>query len=197
MEDLARAFVSFFAIIDPVANVFVFHLFSREFSSRQKLTAAIVATVAAFVMLVTFALGGEAVLDFMGISREGFQIAAGLLLIPPAYRLVMEGQLLPHPAEAQADALNFALVPLATPLVAGPGALAATISFSDSLGTDVTIAAFSAVLALSLAGFTLADSLFRLLGPSLLRLLARLVGIVLFAIAVDFVLDGIKAFFDI
>jgi len=88
-------------------------------------------------------------------------------------------------------------VPLATPLIAGPGALAVTTSFSDSLGRGVTIGAFSLVLALSLVAFLFADALFRLLGSTLLRLLARLVGILLFAIAVDLVLDGARAVFEV
>ncbi|HXH21335.1 MAG TPA: MarC family protein [Dehalococcoidia bacterium] len=195
MDDLARAFVSFFAIIDPVGNVLVFHLFTRTLSQRDRLLTAAVAVGAAFVMLTAFSLGGHEGLDLLGISQDGFKVAAGLLLLPSAYRLVMEGQ----PAEGDgtpSHPLDLALVPLATPLIAGPGALAATISFSDTLGQDVTVGAFSLVLALSFAAFAAAGALFQLLGAPFLRLLARLVGIVLFAIAVDFVLDGARAFFE-
>jgi multiple antibiotic resistance protein len=195
MDDLARAFVSFFAIIDPVGNVLVFHLFTQSFSRRDRLIAAHVAVVAAFAMLTAFSLGGHEALDLLGISQDAFKVAAGLLLLPPAYRLVMEGQ--PVPAtNGAASPLDLALVPLATPLIAGPGALAAATSFSDSLGQEVTVVAFSLVLLLSLAGFIAAGALFRLLGRPFLHLAARLVGIVLFAIAVDFVLEGVEAFFE-
>jgi multiple antibiotic resistance protein len=197
VDDLARAFVSFLAIIDPIGNVLVFHMFSRGLTEDQRRLTAVVSVATAYVLLTVFSLGGASVLDFLGISLEGFQIAAGLLLLPAAYRLVMEGQ----PGEARQgealEPLDMALVPLATPLIAGPGALAVTTSFSDSLGRGVTIGAFSLVLALSLVAFLFADALFRLLGSTLLRLLARLVGILLFAIAVDLVLDGARAVFEV
>jgi multiple antibiotic resistance protein len=193
---MAQAIVSFFAIIDPIGNILVFHLFTRNLNLRQKLVAAVVACFAAFAMLLAFSLGGQEVLEFLGISPESFQVAAGLLLIPPAYRLVVEGQ--PGPvAEAEtADPLDFALVPLATPLIAGPGALAATTSFAQDAGQATTIAAFTIVLIFSLAAFALADQLFRVVGAPVLKVLARVVGILLFAIAVDFVLDGAKAFVE-
>jgi multiple antibiotic resistance protein len=190
---MTQALVSFFAIIDPVGAVLVFHLFTRRLNTRQKVIAALVACLAAGLMLLAFSLGGQEVLDFLGISEESFRVAAGLLLLPPAYHLVAEGQ--PVPAEQQAsDPLDFALVPLATPLIAGPGALAATTTLSQSVGTATTVAAFSIVLLITLVSLLLADWIFRLAGAALLRLLARLVGILLFAIAVDFVLDGLRDF---
>jgi multiple antibiotic resistance protein len=193
---MAQAIVSFFAIIDPIGNVIVFHLFTRRLDFRQKLIAAVVACLAAFVMLLAFSLGGEEVLEFLGISEESFQVAAGLLLIPPAYRLVTEGQPGPVDDEQAASPLDFALVPLATPLIAGPGALAATTTFTQDAGQSTTIAAFTLVLLFSLVAFALADQLFRIAGAPVLRVLARIVGILLFAIAVDFVLDGAKAFVE-
>jgi multiple antibiotic resistance protein len=192
-----QALVSFFAIIDPVGNIIVFYLFTRGYVWRQKALAASVAVVASWAMLLAFSLGGERVLDLLGISFESFRIAAGLLLMPPAYNLVMHGE--PTHVEGeeqQLDVLDFAMVPLATPLIAGPGALAATTSFAATLGESETIAAFSAVLALTLASFLAADVIFRVVGLRVLNVLSRIVGIVLFAIAVDFVLDGTRAFLE-
>jgi len=192
-----QALVSFFAIIDPVGNIIVFYLFTRGFVWRQKALAASVAVLASWAMLLAFSLGGERVLDLLGISFESFRIAAGLLLMPPAYNLVMHGE--PTHVEGgqpQLDPLDFALVPLATPLIAGPGALAATTSFAATLGEGETIAAFTAVLALTLASFLAADLIFKLVGLRVLNVLSRIVGIVLFAIAVDFVLDGTRAFLE-
>ena len=193
---MAQAIVSFFAIIDPLGNILVFHLFTRGLEQRQKLIAAVVSVGAAFVMLLAFSLGGQEGLDLLGISAESFQVAAGLLLMPPAYRLVAEGQPAQVDEGQPRDPMEFALVPLATPLIAGPGALAATTSFSHSVGTDTTLVAITVVLLISLASFVMAEWLFRLTGPALLRVVSRIVGIVLFAIAVDFVLDGVRDFVD-
>jgi multiple antibiotic resistance protein len=191
-----QALVSFFAIIDPLGNILVFHLFSRRFGASQRLLAAAVAVLAAFLMLLAFSLGGPEALEFLGISQESFQVAAGLLLLPAAYRLVMEGEPMSTDAQQPRDPLDFALVPLATPLIAGPGALAATTSFTQTVGRLETIAAFSVVLALTMAAFVVAGWLFRVLGEALLRLMSRVIGIVLFAIAVDFVLDGARTFLE-
>jgi multiple antibiotic resistance protein len=194
---MAQAIVSFLAIIDPVGNVLVFHLFAQRLPFQQRALAAVVAVAAAFVMLLAFSLGGNEVLDFLGISPESFQVAAGLLLLPPAYRLVAEGQPAPVPDDESPDGpFDFALVPLATPLIAGPGALAATTALSQSAGRDTTIAAFTIVLLITLVSFVAADLIFRLAGPPLLRVLSRIVGILLFAIAVDFILDGVRDFVE-
>jgi multiple antibiotic resistance protein len=193
-----QALVSFFAIIDPVGNIIVFYLFTRRFAWRQKALAASVACLGSWAMLLAFSLGGERVLDLLGISFDSFRVAAGLLLMPPAYNLVTHGQPT-HEEGADAhgqDVLDFALVPLATPLIAGPGALAATTSFAQTLGQGETIAAFSAVMALTLVSFLAADIIFRVVGLRALNVLARIVGIILFAIAVDFVLDGTRAFLE-
>ena len=195
---MQQALVSFFAIIDPVGNIIVFYLFTRGFVWRQKAMAASVAVLASWAMLLAFSIGGQRVLDLLGISFESFRIAAGLLLMPPAYNLVTHGE--PTHVEGEeatrSDVLDFALVPLATPLIAGPGALAATTAFAATLGEVETIAAFTAVLALTLVSFLAADLIFRVIGMRVLNVLSRIVGIVLFAIAVDFVLDGTRAFLE-
>lgn len=193
---MEQAFVSLFVIIDPVGNILVFHLYSQDFGTRQRLTAAGIAVLAAFLMLLAFSLGGTEALEFLGISQASFRVAAGLLLMPPAYRLISEGE--PESSEAKHSRrpLDFALVPLATPLIAGPGALAATTSFAASTGIGETLAAVSIVLAITFVSFAAAGRLFNLLGESFLRLASRIVGIVLFAIAVDFVLDGLQVVFE-
>ena len=194
---MGQALVSFFAIIDPIGNIIVFYLFTRAFAWRQKALAAAVAMLASWLMLLAFSLGGERVLDLLGISFDSFRVAAGLLLMPPAYNLVTHGEPVRTEGSPQhVDALDFALVPLATPLIAGPGALAATTSFAQTLGQTETIAAFTAVLLLTLVSFLAADIIFRLLGLRVLNTLSRIVGIVLFAIAVDFVLDGLRGFLE-
>ncbi len=195
-EDFARAFVSFFAIIDPLGNVLVFYLLTQTFSLRQRIFVAIAATTAAWAMLVLFVLAGHEVLEFLDISFDSFKAAAGLLLLLPAYRLVSEGQPMDVTKTREAEPIQVALVPLATPLIAGPGALAIAISFADTLGATTTILSSGAVLGLSLVMFAVSGVLFVWLGQSVLRLLSRLVGILLFAIAVDLVLEGLKAFFE-
>jgi len=194
-EDLPRAFISFFVIIDPIGNVAVFYLLVRSLPLSRRLHAAIIAVGAAFFLLLLFSLAGREVLDFLGISPDSFKVAAGLLLLLPAYRLVERGQPMEVAGQEELDPLQLALVPLATPLIAGPGALATAVSLSQTLGAGTTILGMSLVLFVSFVLFAGATWVFLLLGPSVLRLLSRLVGILLFAIAVDFVLEGLSAIF--
>lgn len=192
---MGQALVSLFVILDPLGNILVFHLYSQTFRLSQRLLAAAIAVTAAFLMLLAFALGGQEALDFLGISQESFNVAAGLLLMPAAYRLVMEGEPAPSGALHSREPLDFALVPLATPLIAGPGALAATTTLAVEVGRGNTLVAMTIILAITFVAFAMAGWLFRLLGEPFLRLSSRVVGIVLFAIAVDFVLDGLRAIF--
>lgn len=194
-EDLARAFVSFFLIIDPVGNLVVFHLLTSKMARREQLQVAFVAVLAAGAMLVTFALAGEDVLDFLNISQAGFRVAAGLLLLIPAYRLVTQGQFFETSAEERPQPLDVALVPFATPLMAGPGALASATSFSDRLGTAETLGGIGLVLMTSLGAYIASQWLTNVLGATSLRLLTRLVGMLLVAIAIDFVIEGLQMSF--
>ncbi len=195
-EDFARALVSFFAIIDPIGNVLVFYLLTAQLPRPLQVRAATVSVVAAFALLVVFALGGEQVLEFMGISAQSFQVAAGALLVFPAYRMVERGQSLDlsDADGVRVDVFQVALVPLAVPLLSGPGALATAVSLSQGIGAGLTIAAAAAVFAMAWALFAWAEAVFRLLGESALRVLTRLVGVLLMAIAVDFILEGARTF---
>lgn len=194
-DDLARAFVSFFVIIDPVGNLVVFHLMTSRMAFRQQAEVAALAAVAAGVMLVIFALAGEDVLDFLNISPEAFRVAAGLMLLIPAYRMVSQGQFYESAAEASPAPIDIALVPFATPLMAGPGSLAAATSFADDLGAAETIGGIVLVLCVSFAAYVSSHSLFNLLGASTFRLLTRIVGMLLVAISIDFIISGLQASF--
>lgn len=194
-EDLARAFISFFAIVDPIGNVTVFYLLARPFTVSRRLQVAAVAVGTAFGLLALFAFAGREVLDFMGISVDSFKVAAGFLLLPTAYRLVERGQSIDVTDEGELDPVQLAMAPLATPLIAGPGALATAISLSDTLGRTPTVLGMGLVLLLSFVAFAAGAWLFQALGTSLLRLLSRMMGILLVAIAADFILDGLSATF--
>lgn len=197
-DDFLRAFFSFFAIIDPVGNVMVFHILTHNMNLFARLTTAVVSVFVAFAMIIVFSFAGETILDYLSISTASFQVAAGVLLVLPALHLVERGEPLPRgSAFLESDPLQLAFVPLATPLMAGPGALASAISFTATVGRVNTLGAVTLVMFLTLAAFALATWLFELLGPSILRLLSRLVGMLLMAIAANLILEGLKVVFEI
>lgn len=191
----ARVVIAFFAIVDPLGNVLIFYLLTRALAPRRRILVAAIAVGSAGALLIVFTLAGQQVLDLLGISTPSFQVAAGLLLLLPAYGMVSRGEPIEPSQEADLDPFQVALVPLATPLLAGPGALATAISLAGTAGPGRTLIGLSAVLLLSFVLFAVADRLFALLGTALLRLITRLVGILLFALAVDFILKGLQAIF--
>lgn len=192
LDAFGRAFFALFVIIDPVGDVLVFHILAAHLSRRQRAATIGIAVTAAAVMLGLFAVGGSGLLEVVGVSPGSFRVAAGLLLLPTVYSLVVEGELPQTSRNAELDPLQLGLVPLATPLLAGPGALASVVTFSRTLGANETLLATGAVLAVSALVFAASGVVFRLLGPALLRLLTRVVGLVVFAIATEFVLSGIN-----
>ncbi len=196
-DDFLRAAISFVAIIDPVGNLLVFALISRGIERRGVISMALVSTGAALAIVALFVAAGDGVLDYMDISKESFQIAAGGLLLIPAFRLVERGEpwiAIASETEA-AGPLQLALVPLAIPLLAGPGALATAVTFSGTLGRGTTLAAAASVLVATAALFIAANLIVRMVGGPSLRIAARLVGVLLMAIAVDLIVGGLDVVF--
>ena len=159
---------------------------------------ALVAVGLAFGLVVLFTLTGNSVLDFLDISAASFRIAAGVLLVFPALRLVEHGNQvattgegLPGGGGGGAASSRGAVV--AIPLLAGPGALATATSFAGRYGEGTTLAAAGAVLGLTFLLLVGAPLLQRLLRESLLRAVARVIGVLLMAIAVDLIVSGIEA----
>src|ERR1700736_3081839 len=186
----AEAFITLVVIMDPLgsAPIFISLTAGRTPAARQR--AALEAAGAAGGVVVVFALFGRLVLDYLHVSVESLTIAGGLLL------LLVALQMLRGEGSPPADTANVALVPLATPLLAGPGAIAAvmvlTRRYEDMPGRiGVVVGIVAAVLVVAI-GLLLADRIARLLRPSLIQLLTRVLGLLLSAIAVQFIVDAIK-----
>ena len=189
-EDFVRVAVGFFAIVDPIGNILVFQAIAGLSPTRERAAIAFLAVGVSFVLITVFAAGGEAVLDFLGIGTESFQIAAGVLLVLPAMRLVERGVIFDSNEQVPASGLDAAVVPLALPMLSGPGALALATTSAAEFGQGLTIAAAGSVLAFTLAVFIASAALTALLHPTVLRAAARVVGVVLMALAVDFIVTG-------
>ncbi|HSL58649.1 MAG TPA: MarC family protein [Acidimicrobiales bacterium] len=186
--------VTVLVIMDPVGNVPIFLALTRDQSPREQKRSALLAAVVAGAVIFLFALAGEQLLSLLGISLEALQIAGGLLLLIIGYELLNpEGG--GFMAAAGPDA-NVALVPLGTPLLAGPGAIAATmlaIAEADGVGGRLSV---SAALAVALVAVWLAlrfaSRLARILRPSFINLLSRVLGLLVAAIGVQLLAEAIE-----
>jgi multiple antibiotic resistance protein len=191
---LAEVFVTLFVIMDPVGTIPIFLSLTRGRSPASVRRAAWQAVTVSFAVIVAFALVGQQILDYLGISLPALQCAGGLLLLLVALELLTGKEQTPT---ASAD-VNVALVPLGTPLLAGPGAIVATMVLSrqvedlpDLVGVALGVVAVHVALWLAMR-FSL--PILRLLHDGGVVLVSRIAGLLLSAIAVQLVADAVRAF---
>jgi multiple antibiotic resistance protein len=196
LQLLGSAFVTLFVILDPPGTVPIFIALTASMTSRQRIRAARQAVVVAFGVIVAFAVFGQQLLDYLHISLPALQCAGGLLLLLVALEL-LTGR---SDAPGGAEGVNVALVPLGTPLLAGPGAIVATMVFvqradhvSEYVAVGVGVLLVHVCLWLSMR---FAGQIHRVLGDSGTTLVTRIAGLLLSAIAVQLVADAVRAFID-
>lgn len=193
---LTEVFVTLFVIMDPPGTVPVFLALTGTMTAKQRKRAARQAILVAFGVIVVFAAFGQQVLDYMNISLPALQASGGLLLLLVAMEL-LTGKM-EDPAPSENGNVNVALVPLGTPLLAGPGAIVATMVFVQHadgaagwLAIALGIVAVHVCLWLSMR---FAGVINRVLKDSGTTLITRIAGLLLAAIAVQLVADAVHAF---
>ena len=195
---LISAFVTLFVVIDPVGLAPLFAALTHDDPPARRRAIAFRAVGLGFGILLVFGLAGEAVLEFVGISMPAFRIAGGMLLFLTALDMLFERRTKRREdqAEEEDDRPDPSIFPLATPLIAGPGAIASMILLTGAPGADWTtqalmIGVMAAVLALVLILFMGAGLISRLLGRTGINVATRLLGMLLAALSVQFVIDGL------
>ena len=189
-----EAFVTLFVIMDPLGTIPVFLGLTGGFTMRGRARAAGQAVLVSLGVIVSFALFGQQILDYLGIGIPALQGAGGLLLLLVALDLLTGRAEDPQ----RVQDVNVALVPLGTPLLAGPGAIVATIVFvrrADGVPDYVALAV--AILAVHLALFLalrFSGGIIRVIRESGIVLVSRIAGLLLSAIAVQLVADSILGF---
>jgi len=190
--------VTMFVIMDPIGNVPIFLSVTRGLDGRSRDRAALLAVLTATLVVFAFALAGQQVLAYLGVSVPALQAAGGLLLLLVALELLTDSSSPPGDEPEDGDHVAVAMVPLGTPLLAGPGAIVATIVFVNDAGgpadLGVIAAAVASVLLLVFLGLRFSGLLIRVLGRSGILLLSRIAGLLLAAIAVQMLADAVIAF---
>lgn len=189
----AQVFVTVLVIMDPLGNVPLFLALTRDDPPQRRRSAALQAVCVAGGVILLFAIFGQTLLDLLGISLEALQVAGGLLLVLIALELLRPEQ---GAEESKAAGNNVALVPLGTPLLAGPGAIAATMLAmrgADSPGELLTVVlALVAVLAVVYLSMRFAPLLLRVLRDNGINLITRVMGLLLAAIAVQLIASAVQ-----
>ena len=201
IETALVAFTTFFATIGPLDVPAMFAAMTPSDSAKSRRAMAVRGTLIAAIILLVFALIGELLLDSLGISIAALRVAGGILLLLIGIDMVFarsSGGTTATPEEAREGATktDISVFPLATPLIAGPGAMGAAIllmadASGDWLLQATVVGAMLAVLALTLLGLLLANQVQRLFGVTGMHVISRVFGVLLTALAVQFVFDGI------
>jgi multiple antibiotic resistance protein len=201
MLDFATtAFVSILFLVDPPGTVPAFMVLTASYSPERRRRTALVASLTATLTLMGFATAGNVVFQVLGLTLPAFQIAGGLILflvaldMIRAQRLTQEG-----PAEMKegTEAADVAIAPLAIPMLAGPAALSTvTVLMAQATGPVQVAQVFGAIALTGLICYVtlrLAGPIQKRLGTTGVHILGRVLGLVLAGIAVQFVLNGLKA----
>ena len=192
-----QAFVTLFVIMDPPGATPIFLALVKDQPSRKRILMAWQGATVSLVVIVAFAIFGKFILDYLHISVEALQGAGGLLLLLIALEL-LTGR---DSTSDKAKDVNVALVPLGTPLLAGPGAIVTTIVFVQNADTvSMKFALAAAIVAVHVAiGLTLMFStkIVSVIKESGVTLVARIAGLLLAAIAVEMIVQAIKGFFNL
>jgi len=194
---IITAFVTIFVVIDPIGLAPMFVAITKGADARHRRIVALRSCAIAAILLTLFGLFGESVLGFVGISMPAFRISGGILLFLTALEMLFERRTQRRKGQAtKAD--DPSVFPLATPLIAGPGAIATIILLSGQAdGISELIAVhlvMLAVVALVLLFFLAAPLMERALGDTGINVVTRLLGMLLAALSVQFVLDGLAGF---
>jgi multiple antibiotic resistance protein len=193
----AQAFVTLFVILDPPGAAPIFLGLSAGKSVKVQRRLAWQAATVSLVVIVTFALFGNALLDYLNISLAALQGAGGILLLITGLGLLTGALTENESAKTQ----NIALVPLGTPLLAGPGAIVTTMLYVQKAdGTDQLGALAIAIIAVHLLiglTFMFSTKILAVIKESGVTLLARIAGLLLSAIAVEMIVNSVKAFFNL
>ncbi|MGQ0659779.1 MarC family protein [Sphingosinicella sp.] len=198
------AFVTFLVVIDPPGCAPIFAGLTREASAAQRRSMAIRSVLIAAGILLFFALLGEDLLGALGVSLSAFRIAGGIMLFLIAIDMVFEKRTERRENRAEEVAASevddVSVFPMAIPMIAGPGSIASAMLLTaraDGLAaTAVVLGALLAVLVLTLVALLAAGPLMRLLGHKMEAMITRLLGVILAALATQFVIDGIERSFS-
>lgn len=207
-DTFLNAFITLFVTADPIGNAPLFLGLTVGLTAAVRRTIAVRASVIAFMILSLFAVTGTAVLDTIGISIDAFRIAGGVLLFVTAFEMIygarQQRRKQTSNAASAEHAADLAVFPLAIPLLAGPGTISATILLSSEMSASPDVKAWVGTLSLIsvIAAITFvaaiillaAEALDKYIGATGKLVMTRLLGVLLAALSVQYIADGVLAF---
>jgi len=204
IEFFASALVTFLVIIDPPGCAPIFASLTQGAAAAHRRAMAIRSSLIAWAILMFFALLGQPMLEALGISLAAFRIAGGIMLFMIALDMVFERRTQRRESRAQSiegtpQAEDISVFPMAIPMIAGPGSIASAMLWvgraEGSIEVLLVLAAITAVILLTMIALLAAGPLMRLVGARIEAMITRILGVILAALAAQFIVDGIRESF--
>jgi len=204
IELFGSALATFLVIIDPPGCAPIFASLTRGASQAERRAMAMRSSLIAWAILMFFALLGRPMLHALGISLASFRIAGGIMLFFIAIDMVFERRTerrekRAQEIEATPEAEDISVFPMAIPMIAGPGSIASAMLWVSRADTPaqvfIVLAAITTVMLLTLVTLLAAGPLMRLIGEKVEAMVTRILGVILAALATQFIVDGLKQSF--
>jgi multiple antibiotic resistance protein len=207
LNSLVYDFVTLLAVVNPVEAAAAFALLTAGESPQQKVAVAIRSSIVALIILVGFGFAGEGLLSALGIGFPAFRIAGGLLLLRVGFNMVFAKEtgtdrLAPDERVQATRGDDPSVFPLAIPLITGPGALTTVVAImskrhESAVEVTFVVAICVVVMVITLASMLASRMLTRILGATGINAVGRVMGIIVAAIAIQLVIDGVQAVFPV
>ena len=191
--NLAKAVIVLFIIVDPLGDIPIFMSLMESMTGVQKRKVFNTAVIIGSILLLVFAFTGQEIFAIFGVSLYAFEVAGGILLLIIAMRILISGSM--HEENSSPESIG--AVPIAMPLLVGPGAITTTIFNLQAY--DVFVTALSVVIVMVIVWVILryVDSIYRFLGKTGSLVIARVVSLLIAALAVQYILNGVEQFVKI
>lgn len=187
---LTKSIISLFIIVDPLGNIPIFLSLTAGIREQDRRRVFRTATITGFVLLLAFATAGNQILIVFGVGLPSFMIAGGILLLIIAIRILVIGW-----EEHKLSPESIGAVPIAVPLLVGPGAITTTILSLQEYGVLVTVSSVIVVFALTWLILRYIDLLYKVLGRNGSAIIARVMALLIAAIAIQYIISGLKVSF--
>lgn len=192
VEDLIRSTIALFVVMDPIGCVPLFIAMTQKMETKERVTVTKTAVITAAALLIVFAVAGTQILSIFGVTIASFMVAGGVLLFIVAIELLTHGEWRFGSAGSQGES---GVVPLAFPLLAGPGAITAVIISFQTSGILVTALSIAIVISITALILRYVDRIYRVLGRRGSVIVTRVFAVFIAAIAVQYIVEGARDLF--
>ena len=202
LEVFIQAFVLYFVVIDPIGNTPIFMSITQSQNEKEKYQTAIEGVIIATIVLITFSIIGQFLLSYLNVSLESFRIAGGIILFLIAIEMLFNKRQERKEKILDQAKDKLSIFPLAIPLLAGPAAITSVIVIAtkyqgDLILQSVSILGLVAVMVITLLFFSLLAKSDKFLKKNITNIISRVIAIILAALSIQYIIDGLLVLFKI